>query len=71
MPFRPPADTQVDRLLTAPVFVISPVRCGSTLLRSMLNAHSDLHAPHELRVRRLSVDYPPDVGETGALRCFG
>jgi hypothetical protein len=54
---RPPANPQVDRLLTAPVFIISPVRSGSTLLRAILNAHSALHAPHELHVRRLRVEF--------------
>ncbi|SEK86677.1 sulfotransferase family protein [Nonomuraea pusilla] len=52
---RPPADPKTDRLLEAPVFILSPVRSGSTLLRAMLNAHSALHAPHELHVRRLQV----------------
>lgn len=54
---RPPADPKTDRLLTEPIFIISPVRSGSTLLRSILNAHSDLHAPHELHVRRLRVEF--------------
>lgn len=54
---RPPADPKADRLLTAPIFIISPVRSGSTLLRSIMNAHSDLHAPHELHVRRLRVEF--------------
>lgn len=63
VPFRPPADPQVDRLLTAPVFVLSPVRSGSTLLRSMLNAHPDLHAPHELHVRRLGVEFGTGLAE--------
>ncbi|MEU6725056.1 sulfotransferase [Nonomuraea wenchangensis] len=61
--FRPPADPEADRLLRAPVFVISPVRSGSTLLRSMLNSHPDLHAPHELHVRRLSVDFGTNLAE--------
>jgi hypothetical protein len=39
-----------DRLLEAPVFVLSSVRSGSTLLRSMLTTHSQLHAPHELHL---------------------
>lgn len=52
---RPPADPAVDRLLRRPVFVIAPVRSGSTLLRLTLNAHSRLHAPHELHFRRLEV----------------
>ncbi|WP_232839701.1 sulfotransferase [Nocardia aurea] len=34
VPVRPPADPALDRLLTAPVFILSPVRSGSTLLRS-------------------------------------
>lgn len=62
-PFRPPADPETDRLLTAPVFIISPVRSGSTLLRAMLNAHPDLHAPHELHVRRLRVEFDTSLAE--------
>ncbi|GII05271.1 sulfotransferase family protein [Planobispora takensis] len=54
---RPPADPQTDRLLTAPIFILSPVRSGSTLLRAVLGAHSMLHAPHELHVRRLTVGF--------------
>ncbi|MFC4009387.1 sulfotransferase family protein [Nonomuraea purpurea] len=54
---RPPVDPQTDRLLQSPVFLLSPVRSGSTLLRSMLNAHPALHAPHELHVRRLRVQF--------------
>ncbi|MFI7632917.1 sulfotransferase family protein [Nonomuraea sp. NPDC049400] len=54
---RPPADPLTDRLLEAPVFLLSPVRSGSTLLRAILNAHSALHAPHELHIRRLRVQF--------------
>lgn len=54
-PFRPPADPAIDRLLNAPVFIMSPVRSGSTLLRMLLNSHTQLHAPHELHLRRLQV----------------
>ncbi|NRQ38260.1 sulfotransferase [Nonomuraea sp. NN258] len=53
---RPPADPLADRLLEAPVFILSPVRSGSTLLRALMNAHSAFHAPHELHVRRLRVE---------------
>src|SRR6266516_3925186 len=35
-----------DRLLSAPVFVLSPLRSGSTLLRVLLNSHYQLYAPH-------------------------
>ncbi|MGW7045873.1 sulfotransferase family protein [Streptomyces avermitilis] len=57
--YRCPADKdlETDRLLRQPVFIMSPVRSGSTLLRMLLNAHSRLHSPHELHIRRLEVDY--------------
>ncbi len=42
------------RLLTAPVFIISSIRSGSTLLRAILGSHSQLHAPHELHLSRLA-----------------
>ncbi|MEU7877980.1 sulfotransferase family protein [Microbispora bryophytorum] len=57
---RPPADPAADRLLRAPVFVLSPVRSGSTLLRVLLNSHSRIHAPHELHVRRIAVTLTTD-----------
>lgn len=60
---RPPADPDADRLLVAPVFVLSPVRSGSTLLRAVLNAHSMLHAPHELHIRRLAVGFGTPLAE--------
>ncbi|WP_328493383.1 sulfotransferase [Streptomyces sp. NBC_00414] len=52
-----PGDLATDRLLRRPVFIMSPVRSGSTLLRMLLNAHSQLHSPHELHIRRLEVDF--------------
>ncbi|GIH96984.1 sulfotransferase family protein [Planobispora siamensis] len=57
---RPPADPANDRLLREPVFVLSPVRSGSTLLRVMLNSHPRVHAPHELHIRRLAVTLTTD-----------
>lgn len=57
---RPPADPRADRLLRAPVFVLSPVRSGSTLFRVILNSHSRIHAPHEMHVRRLAVTMTTD-----------
>ncbi|MDX6298906.1 MAG: hypothetical protein QOF53_120 [Nocardioidaceae bacterium] len=52
---RPPAHPETDRLLRRPIFLMTPVRSGSTLLRLMMDRHSMLHAPHELHVRRLRV----------------
>jgi hypothetical protein len=46
-----------DRLLERPVFVLSSIRSGSTLLRVMLNSHSQLHAPHELHLAGLRVQF--------------
>lgn len=43
------------RLVPSPVFILSTVRSGSTLLRCVLNAHSRVHAPHELHLARLTV----------------
>ncbi|MCG5218779.1 sulfotransferase family protein [Streptosporangium sp. KLBMP 9127] len=57
---RPPSDPAADRLLADPVFVLSPVRSGSTLLRVMLNSHSQIHAPHEVHVRRVTVNLPTE-----------
>jgi hypothetical protein len=52
---RPAQHPELDRLLERPVFIMSTVRSGSTLLRALLNAHSEIHAPHELHIRRLRV----------------
>jgi len=54
IPVRPPSDSR-DRLVTAPVFVMSSVRSGSTLLRVILNSHSQIHSPHEMHFRRTRV----------------
>ncbi|MBO1335625.1 sulfotransferase [Streptomyces sp. VRA16 Mangrove soil] len=58
-----PGDLATDRLLTRPVFILSPVRSGSTLLRMLMNAHSRLHSPHELHIRRLEVGYGSKLSE--------
>ena len=44
-----------DRLLREPAFVLSGVRSGSTLLRVLLDSHSQIHAPPELHLRNLAV----------------
>ncbi|MEV0620582.1 sulfotransferase [Nonomuraea sp. NPDC050404] len=72
---RPPKRTQivdhtfpaVPRLVRSPVFVISPVRSGSTLLRMLLNSHSQIRAPHELHLRTVGVELTPGFSETSML----
>jgi hypothetical protein len=46
---------RADRLVTAPAFVLSSVRSGSTLLRVLLDSHSQIHAPHELHLRHMTL----------------
>ena len=46
-----------DRLVEAPVFIICTLRSGSTLLRVLLNSHSQIHSPHELHLRYVSVHF--------------
>ncbi len=44
-----------DRLVGAPTFILCTLRSGSTLLRVLLDSHSQLHAPHEIHLRYVSV----------------
>lgn len=46
----------MNRLVPSPVFVLCPIRSGSTLLRCILNSHSRICAPHELHVADLEVE---------------
>lgn len=39
-----------ERLVPAPVFLLGPMRSGSTVLRKMLDAHSRICAPYELHL---------------------
>lgn len=52
---RPPLHPEIERLVPEPVFLLSSVRSGSTLLRAVLNSHSEIHSPHETHFRRLQV----------------
>ena len=42
-------------LVTDPVFILSSVRSGSTLLRAMLNTHTQICAPHEMHLASMQV----------------
>lgn len=44
-----------QRILRRPAFVISSVRSGSTLLRVLLDSHSQVHAPHETHLKDIRV----------------
>ncbi|MEV7885988.1 sulfotransferase [Streptomyces sp. NPDC088357] len=61
---RPAADPYTapcaPRLVEAPVFVLSSVRSGSTLLRVLLNSHSRIRAPHEMHLRTVHVQLARD-----------
>ncbi len=48
----PPAG---GRMLTMPVFIFSPARSGSTLLRAILGSHTRLYAPPELPLMHMIV----------------
>ena len=45
-----------DRLVSSPGFVMCTLRSGSTLLRVMLDSHSEIYCPHEIHLRYLSVN---------------
>jgi hypothetical protein len=45
------------RLVRAPAFILCTLRSGSTLLRVMLDSHSQLHAPHEVHLRYMTVSF--------------
>ncbi|CAM5230696.1 sulfotransferase family protein [Streptomyces spiroverticillatus] len=44
-----------QRLVPSPVFLLSAVRSGSTLLRCVLDSHSQVHAPHEMHLTQFAV----------------
>jgi hypothetical protein len=51
-----------DRLLVAPAFVMCSVRSGSTLLRVLLDSHSQVHSPQELHLRDFAVRVKTEYG---------
>jgi hypothetical protein len=52
-----------DRLVAQPAFILSSVRSGSTLLRVLLNSHTQIHSPHELHLRHIKVDLDAQYAE--------
>jgi hypothetical protein len=50
-----PLEPVSDRLVPSPVFIMSSIRSGSTLLRCILDTHSQIRAPHELHLADLEV----------------
>ncbi len=52
---RPRRPAAGERLVEAPAFILSTLRSGSTLLRVLLDSHSQIHAPQELHLRYLDV----------------
>ncbi|MFD7628574.1 sulfotransferase family protein [Streptomyces sp. NPDC059851] len=61
------------RLVESPVFVISTVRSGSTLLRCVLNTHSQVYAGHEMHLGgfRVAVETPPAVAAADEMGLSG
>jgi hypothetical protein len=53
-----------DRLVKAPTFILCTLRSGSTLLRVLMNSHSQVHAPHELHLRYVDVKVTNKWGVT-------
>jgi len=50
-------------LVPSPVFVISSIRSGSTLLRVLLNTHSKIVAPHELHLHSIRLQFKKQYTE--------
>lgn len=54
------------RLVRAPAFILCTLRSGSTLLRVMLDSHSQIHAPHEVHLRYMTVSFSAKWAERSA-----
>lgn len=52
-----------ERLLTRPAFILCPVRSGSTLLRLLLDSHSEIHSPHEMHLKAIDVTVTGRYGQ--------
>ena len=72
-PARPRPTARVrggDRLVERPGFVMCTLRSGSTLLRVLLDSHSQIHCPHEIHLRYLSVNLDAKWAE-GSMKEMG
>ncbi len=58
-----PYRRRTPRLLKQPAFVLSTVRSGSTLLRMLLDSHSQIHSPHEMHLKSIDVNVKGKYGE--------
>jgi Sulfotransferase family len=67
---RPAGRDAGERLVRAPAFILSSVRSGSTLLRVLLDSHSQIHSPSELHLRDLVVQSRSDYSDR-ALKAIG
>ncbi|MFI9410115.1 sulfotransferase family protein [Nocardia gamkensis] len=45
-----------SRFVQSPTFILSLMRSGSTLLRCVLDSHSEIYSPHELHLRSIHVE---------------
>jgi hypothetical protein len=54
---------RVNRQVERPTFIITSVRSGSTLLRVILNSHSQICAPHELHLGTVHVSIGQSYGK--------
>lgn len=67
--FLPVGDADAERLVPSPVFVLSATRSGSTLIRMVLDAHSQICAPHEMHLRQVTVDLSHPNSKVGMEEC--
>jgi hypothetical protein len=67
--FLPSGNADSERLVPSPVFVLSATRSGSTLIRMVLDSHSQICAPHEMHLRQVKVDLSHPNAKIGMEEC--
>lgn len=58
-----------ERLVPSPVFLLSSIRSGSTLLRLVLDSHPQICAPHEMHLRHVKVNLSNPNAAIGMKEC--